>query len=106
MKPIYLFIMALLLCSLAACTAPRTTVTTDGQSGSILFKATPGSADVYLDENPVGKAREFNRTASVMKVSPGTHTIRVSAPGYKDYVTKVYISDSQEVIDINLESME
>lgn len=106
MKSIYLFLAVLSLCLLTACTAPKTTVTTDGQSGSILIKVVPGKASVYLDEKEVGKAFEFNGTSSVMKVSSGTHTVRISAPGFKDFVTKVYISDTQEVIQVNLESME
>lgn|SRR5574344_2129325 len=103
MRFIYFCVFALLL---IGCTQPRTSVVTDGQSGSIVVKAVPGSALVYLDGKEVGKARLFDGTSSVMKVSPGTHSVRLSASGYKDYETKVYISDSREIIEVNLEKVE
>jgi hypothetical protein len=88
---------------LMACAAPRTTVQTDDQSGTVVFKVTPSYADVFVDGKKVGIAREFNGQSSVLKLSPGTHIIRLEAENYKPYEQKIYISDTQELIEVNLE---
>ena len=88
------------------CAQPRTSVVTDGQEGAIQLKVIPGSAEVFLDGVSVGKARQFDGTSQLMKVSPGKHEIKLVASGYKEYITKVYISDSQELIQVKLEKME
>jgi uncharacterized lipoprotein YajG len=44
-----LLVIASSLSLLVACAAPRTTVQTDGQNGSILLKVTPSSASVDVD---------------------------------------------------------
>jgi hypothetical protein len=35
-------------------------------------------------------------------LSQGTHVIRLSSPGRQDYETKVYIDNTQEVVQIEL----
>ncbi len=87
---------------LAACAAPRTTVQADGQNGTILVKAAPAYALVDVDGKVMGKAREFDGTSAVLKVTPGKHLVTLRAEGYEDFATQVYISDSQEKIEINL----
>jgi hypothetical protein len=100
------FLKPLLIAGLAAffgaCAAPRTTVQTDGQNGTILIKADPGYAIVDVDGTVMGKAREFDGTSAVLKVTPGKHLVTFRADGYEDFTTQVYISDSQEKIEINL----
>ncbi len=95
--------LTLLGCAfLFACAAPRTTVQTAGQNGTIMVKAVPAYATVEVDGQAMGKAREFDGTSSVLKVTPGKHTVTLKADGYEDFSTQVYISDSQETVEINL----
>jgi hypothetical protein len=86
----------------SGCAAPRTVVQTDGQNGTILIKADPAYAMVDVDGTVMGKAREFDGTSAVLKVTPGKHLVTFRADGYEDFTTQVYISDTQEKIEINL----
>jgi uncharacterized lipoprotein YajG len=90
---------------MASCAAPRTTVRTDDQSGSVVFKVKPSDATVTVDGTDVGRARDYDGSAKVLKLPPGAHIIRVSAPGRQDYETKVYVSDSQEFVQIELQEL-
>jgi hypothetical protein len=84
------------------CAAPRTTVRTDDQAGTVVFKVKPSNAVVWVDGQQVGEARAFDGSSSVLKLAPGTHTIGLSAPGRGNYETKIYLSDSQELIQVEL----
>lgn len=42
----------------------------------------PKKADVVLDGEPVGQARDFNGTWDYLPVKPGRHVLEFSAPGY------------------------
>jgi uncharacterized protein YcfL len=97
------FLVASLAALLASCAAPRTVVRTEDQSGSVVFKVKPSGAEVSVDGSDVGKARDFDGTSSVLKLSQGTHVIRLSSPGRQDYETKVYIDNTQEVVQIELQ---
>lgn len=85
-----------------ACAAPRTTVQTDDQSGRIRFRVQPNHAEVLVDGRSMGKARQFDGTSAVLKIGPGSHTVLLKADGFEDYETKVYLSDSEELIEIKL----
>lgn len=89
---------------LAACASPRTAVQTDDQSGRIRFKVEPNHAQVVVDEKSLGKAREFDGSSAVLKLGPGTHTVLLRADGYEDWSTQVYLSDTEELIEIRLRS--
>lgn len=91
---------------LSHCAAPRTTIRTDDQSGSIVFKVKPSNAEVSIDGTVVGKARDFDGSAAVLKLAPGTHVVRLTAEGHKAWETRVYLSDSQELVEISLEKQE
>jgi uncharacterized lipoprotein YajG len=96
-------LLASLAALLASCAAPRTVVRTEDQSGSVVFNVKPSSAEVSVDGSDVGKARDFDGTASVLKLPAGTHIIRLSSPGRQDYETKVYIDNTRESIQIELQ---
>ena len=98
-------LLAFSFLALFSCAAPRTTVRTDDQSGSVVFKVRPGDAHVFVDGTEVGRARDYDATAKVLKLPPGTHIIRLSAPGRQDYETKIYVSDSQELVEIQLQEL-
>jgi hypothetical protein len=51
------------------------------------IKSTPGGAHVYLDDEPVGTTSVEGRL--ILSLKPGTHHIRFSLDGYKDYVEEV-----------------
>lgn len=87
---------------LAACAAPRTTVRTDDQSGSIRFRVQPGHAEVLVDGRSMGKARQFDGSSAVLKLGSGTHVVVLRAEGYEDYETQVYLSDTEELVEIKL----
>lgn len=77
-------------------------VETDDQSGSILFRVDPDWATVSVDGVAFGEARRYDGKSAVLPVTPGTHTIKISAQGYLDYEKRVFINDSREVINIQL----
>ncbi len=59
--------------------APRST-------GTVTVTSTPNAALVFVDGNYQGKAPQS------VTLYPGTHTFRLSLPGYNDYTTSVYVS--------------
>lgn len=87
---------------LGACSAPRTTVRTGDQSGTVVFKVKPSSAHAIVDGKDVGEARNYDGEARVLKLAPGAHVIRIQAPGREDWETRIYLSDSQELIQVEL----
>jgi hypothetical protein len=84
---------------LLACGGNNTSVLTDDQSGTIIFKVQPTSAIVYVDDQEIGPVREYNGTRAVLKLDPGKHIITLKKEGYKTEEYKVYLSDSQELIE-------
>ncbi len=88
---------------LVGCAAPRTSIETTNVSGSLLFKVKPSNADVSVDGTVIGKARDFDGSSSVAKVPPGKHIILVSAPGYLPWESRVYLSDTQEKVEVDLQ---
>jgi hypothetical protein len=96
------FISLLAVVMILGCAAPRTTVRTDDQSGSVVFKVKPRDAIVWVDGRQVGPARSFDGSSAVLKLAPGTHVIGLTAPGRLPYETKIYLSDSQELIQVEL----
>ena len=102
LKPTFAALVAGAAIFFSGCAAPRTVVQTDGQNGTILIKADPGYAIVDVDGQIMGKAREFDGTSAVLRVTPGKHLVTFRADGYEDFATQVYISDTQEKIEINL----
>ena len=59
--------------------APRST-------GTVSVTSSPNAALVYVDSNYQGK------TPLTVTLYPGSHSIRMSLPGYNDYTTSVYVS--------------
>lgn len=88
---------------LTGCAAPRTTVETANVSGTMVFKVKPTNADITIDGTPIGKARDFDGSTNVAKVGPGKHVVLVSAPGYLPWESRVYLSDTQEKVEVELQ---
>ena len=91
------------LIALAGCAAPRTSIETANVSGTMLFKVKPSSAEISIDGNVIGKARDFDGSSNVAKVGPGKHVVLVSAPGYVSWESRVYLSDTQEKVEVDLQ---
>ncbi len=86
--------------------APKSSTTTPakpkGTSGPpppppVLFiEVTPGGAHVYVDDEPIGTTSEAGRLR-LTQLKEGSHTIRVSLAGYKDYEQSVDLQAGQTV---------
>lgn len=88
---------------LSGCAAPRTTVETANVSGTMVFKVKPANADITIDGTLIGKARDFDGSTNVAKVGPGKHVVLVSAPGHLPWESRVYLSDTQEKVEVELQ---
>ncbi len=87
------------------CAPPRTSVKTDDQSGTVVFKGTPSYAIIKINEKEVGKARDFDGKSSVLKLKSGKYKIELSSDGFKPLVKHIYLSDTQEIIEFQLEKL-
>ena len=61
------------------------------ETGSVSVKSTPDSADVSADGNFAGN------TPATLKLTPGKHTIKVAAAGYKDWSREITVSAGSDV---------
>ena len=71
-------------------TEPSLTAAPDG-SGTVILTATPENAEVSVDGNFVGNA-PVN-----LKLTPGKHSVAVSAKGYQDFMREISVSAGSEV---------
>jgi len=84
------------------CSAPRTTVRTGDGSGSVVFRVKPSNAHAVVDGKDVGEVRNFDGVARVLQLPLGSHVIRVEAAGRQSWETTIYLSDSQELVQVEL----
>ena len=73
----------------------------------MLTSVVPDDAMIYVNDLPIGEAKQFNTADEVYDFpAPGSYTVRVVAPGYKDRVFVVTSADNadQEIarIDVRL----
>ncbi|HEM49066.1 MAG TPA: PEGA domain-containing protein [Caldithrix sp.] len=61
------------------------------KTGSISIEADPRKAEVYLDNNLIG-----NAPVSLKEVSPGSHTVKISAKGYDPEEKEIVINENKE----------
>jgi hypothetical protein len=72
-------------------------------AGLVKITAEPDSARVYVDGDAVGRARDFNGTPGLLRLSHGTHTIELKKDGYQSYTRRVFVGNQAvEPIDIML----
>ncbi|MBZ5513694.1 MAG: PEGA domain-containing protein [Acidobacteriia bacterium] len=57
----------------------------------LLIEATPGGAQVYVDDKPVGTTSSSGRL-KLTRLAPGEHAVRLSSPGHRDYETRITLS--------------
>ena len=72
-------------------TEPALTAPADKARGTVVLSATPENADVTVDGSFVGNA-PVN-----LKLSPGKHTIVVSAKGYQGFTREITVMPDSEV---------
>ncbi|HMC30913.1 MAG TPA: PEGA domain-containing protein, partial [Candidatus Angelobacter sp.] len=70
---------------------PSMTASPDKARGTVLLSATPENAEVAVDGSFVGNA-PVN-----LKLSPGKHTIMVSAKGYQTFTREITVMPDSEV---------
>lgn len=58
--------------------------------GSLDINSTPGDAEILLDDNKIGTTPMFIEQCLI-----GTHTLKLSKQGYKDYTTTFNITEGQ-----------
>ena len=59
--------------------------------GGVSFGINPADADVYVDGEYIGNARDFSGTAQPLTLSAGLHRIELQAPGYDPLVFDVNV---------------
>jgi hypothetical protein len=79
--------------------APREVVINPGATayGGVALDITPSDADVWVDGQYAGKVQDFDGTTQPLTLTPGTHRIQVSAPGYEPMTVDVGIQAGQIV---------
>ena len=56
---------------------------------------TPGDAMIYVNDLPIGEAKQFDQPDEVYDFpAPGSYTVRIVAPGYKERVFVVTAADN------------
>ena len=71
--------------------------------GLVKIVAEPSNAEVYVDGNAVGRAKEFNGNPGLLRLSHGTHTIELKKDGYQSYIRRVFVgNEAIEPINIML----
>jgi hypothetical protein len=83
---------------------PATRPTAGTGAAILLIEATPGGAQAYIDDEPMGTTSSAGRL-KLTKLSPGTHRVRLSLRGFRDYEQTVQLVSGQAVtVAANLES--
>ncbi|HEY4640771.1 MAG TPA: hypothetical protein VII75_05460 [Thermoanaerobaculia bacterium] len=81
----------------------QTTLRLTARRGMIM-SVVPGEAMVYVNELPIGQANQFDKPDEVYDFpAPGSYTIRISAPGFRDrqFIVTVAENASAEVAKID-----
>ncbi len=74
-------------------------------SPGIEFRIEPGDAEVYVDGERLGSARDV-AAGGVLELSAGLHQIMIRHDVLKTYRVEVSIGDTTEKITVNLEAAE
>ncbi|MHB8653912.1 MAG: PEGA domain-containing protein [Terriglobia bacterium] len=84
---------------------PATSSSETGSSAPILLiEATPGGAQVYIDDEPKASTSPEGRLR-FSQLAPGEHVVRLSLAGYRDYEQKVELKPGQtSTVTTTLES--
>ncbi|HEX5411960.1 MAG TPA: PEGA domain-containing protein [Terriglobia bacterium] len=67
------------------------------QSAVVKISGKPERAAVFVDKQFVGHVNQFNGPGQGMLLTPGTHEIKVSLPGYQAFETQVTLQPRQKL---------
>ncbi|HEV2248495.1 MAG TPA: PEGA domain-containing protein [Terriglobia bacterium] len=67
------------------------------QSALVKISGRPERAAVFVDKQFVGHINQFNGLGHGMLLTPGTHDIKVSLPGYRTFETQVTLQPRQKL---------
>lgn len=67
------------------------------QSALVKISGRPERAAVFVDKQFVGHINQFNGAGQGMLLTPGTHDIKVSLPGYQTFETQVTLQPRQKL---------
>lgn len=66
------------------------------ENAELKIHAYPSDAAVYVDGKFAGTVHDFGGIGRSMLLPPGKHTIKLSMPGYQDYVTEMDFAANQK----------
>lgn len=97
-RPLVLF----LLLSAAACAMPSTVVQTPDTRPGLAIEGAPAGAILFLDGVQVGEANRYDGQPNVLRVEPGTHTVKIrGADGAELLEQKVYVESERKTIKVH-----
>lgn len=64
------------------------------ETSVLIIEATPGGAQVYLDDEPVGRTSSHGRL-KLSSLAPGQYEVRISLDGYQDHEEKMDLPTQQ-----------
>lgn len=67
------------------------------QSAVVKISGNPERAAVFVDKQFVGHINQFNGPGQGMLLTPGTHEIKVTLPGYQTFETQVTLQPRQKL---------
>jgi len=65
---------------------------------TLLLYTTPGGADIYVGGEYGGTSYEGNGQIFIDGIYPGTYTLKVSKPGFKDWTMEITVIDGKQPI--------
>lgn len=96
-----LFIIMLILSLGVACGYPKETLRGVGHEGFLFIVANPDDAEVFIDGEKVGIARDFE--SSPLELRSGTHRVEISKAGYLTDARDVFVGNqSRHTLKVNL----
>lgn len=77
--------------SLAACSAPHTTIRGVENQGMLRLTVKPADARVYVDGHDKGKASLYEDEDNLLVLSSGLHKLQIKKDGYTTYTREVFV---------------
>jgi hypothetical protein len=91
-----------LLLSAAACAMPSTVVQTPDTRPGLAIEGAPPGAILFLDGVQVGEANRYDGQPNVLRVEPGTHTVKIRGADGADLLDqKVYVESELKTIKVH-----